>query len=118
MNLISLYSVIDSGDESMLLDIYLFYNFSSQFICQMVEESCYIIYGVPGEVDGLSVGFRGTNIIIRWVGDVEVGCKSPTERQVVSVIYRILGTYCSQMYGLSSVTLTREIKERKKGRIA
>lgn len=48
----------------------------------------------------------------------EVGCKSLTERQVVSVIYRILGTYCSQMYGLSSVTLTREIKERKKGRIA
>lgn len=67
MNLISLYNIIGSGDESMLLDIYLFENFSSQFICQMVEESCYIIYGVPGEVDGLSVGFRGTNIIIRWV---------------------------------------------------
>lgn len=101
MNLISLYNVIDSGDESMLLDIYLFYNFSSQFICQMVEESCYIIYGVPGEVDGFACWFQ-RNEYNNKMGElvVEVGCKSLTERQVVSVIYRILGTYCSQMYGL------------------
>lgn len=43
---------------------------------------------------------------------VEVGCKSLTERQVVSVICRIIGTYCSQMHGLRNCKIT------KKGRIA
>lgn len=41
MNLIDLYNIIDSGDESMLLDIYLYYNFSSQFIFK----SCYVMWG-------------------------------------------------------------------------